>query len=62
MGDHNAYVDGVLVCAVYPAGSYRGLHVDHDRQPGNRTVDSIPDDWFDPGIDRNPDDPDLWVR
>lgn len=42
--------------------AYRARHVDTDRQPGRRPVDEIPDQWFDPWIERGPDDPDLGVR
>ena len=46
---------------VYVVRPYRGHHVDRDCQPG-RDTDYIPDDWFDPALTRNPDDPDLGVR
>lgn len=39
---------------------YQARHVDVDRQPGHRY--DLPDDWFDPGIDRSPTDADVGAR
>jgi hypothetical protein len=38
--------------------AYQARHVDVERQPG-RSPDGVPDEDFDPWIDRSPDDPDL---
>lgn len=59
MGRH-AVGDDALAWVRHPG--YEPRHVDFDRQPSGRGVDGIPDEWFDPWIERKPDDPDLGVR
>jgi hypothetical protein len=43
---------------LYLVAVYQARHVDVERQPG-RSPDGVPDEDFDPWIDRSPDDPDL---
>jgi hypothetical protein len=43
---------------LYLTSVYQARHVDVERQPG-RSPDGVPDEDFDPWIDRSPDDPDL---
>lgn len=40
---------------------YVARHVDRERQPG-RSPDGVPDDEYDPAIDRHATDLDVWDR
>lgn len=61
MGQHSAQESSGTTATVDLVSSYEARHVDHDRQPSLRAIDSVPDTWLE-GIDRDANDPDLWAR
>lgn len=62
MGRHSGDNNTAARRHMHLVHAYQARHVDTDRQPGRRPVDGVPDQWFDPWIERGPDDPDIGAR